>query len=88
LDFRIDHPVGWVVSEEPEAGLVTFTEPAGAGGYADNFNVSVGSVPEDLPARAYYEGEVTRLRDTLGEVEIIEVADLTIVGLPARGITL
>jgi hypothetical protein len=88
LQFEIDHPVGWVVSEEPESGLVTFTEPADAEGYTDNFNVSVGEVPEDFPAAAYYEGEVARLQDALGDVEILEVADISILGLPARGITL
>lgn len=88
LGFRIDHPVGWTVSEEPASGLVTFTEPADAEGYTDNFNVAVGAVPEDLPAVAYYEGEVSRLREKLGDIEILEEADVSITGLPAHGITL
>ncbi len=46
------------------------------------------NIPTDIPRTVYYEGEISRLRDTLPGVEILEVSDFSVDGVPARGVTL
>ena len=71
-----------------EDSLLQVSAPAPTDGFTPNFNVAVGDIPDDLPALAYFEGEIPRLEATLPDVEILEVANLTIDGAQARGITL
>lgn len=88
LGFAIDQPTGWTARLDTVDSLFEVTAPSAADGYIPNFNVNVGDLPADLPAVAYFEGEVSRLQETLPGVEILEVANVTVDGAPARGITL
>ncbi len=87
LGFTIDYPADWAVTEDPAAGIVTFTGPATGPGFNDNFNVVVGEV-QNLPPIAYYDAEVQRIQSVLPDAEILEVADVNIDGVLGRGITL
>ena len=88
LGFSIDQPLGWTAELDTEDSILQVSAPAPTDGFTPNFNVAVGDIPEELPAIAYFEGEIPRLRETLPDVEILEVANLTIDGAQARGITL
>jgi hypothetical protein len=88
LGFAIDQPTGWAAELDLEDSLLQVTSLTASDGFVPNFNVSVGDIPPELPAIAYFEGEIPRLEATLPGVEILEVANLTIDGAPARGITL
>ena len=88
LGFSIDQPLGWTAQLDIEDSLLEVTAPAPTDGFTPNFNVAVGDIPAELPAVAYFEGEIPRLQETLPNVEILEVANLTIDGAQARGITL
>lgn len=88
LGFSIDQPLGWTAQLDVEDSLLQVSAPAPTDGFTPNFNVTVGDIPEDLPAVAYFEGEISRLEATLPGVQILEVANLTIDGAQARGITL
>jgi hypothetical protein len=88
LGFSIDQPLGWTAQLDVEDSILQVTAPTPTDGFTPNFNVAVGDIPADLPAIAYFEGEISRLEATLPGVEILEVANLTIDGAPARGITL
>ncbi len=88
LGFSIDQPLGWTAQLDVEDSILQVTAPAPTDGFTPNFNVAVGDIPQELPAIAYFEGEVSRLEATLPGVEILEVANLTIDGAMARGITL
>jgi hypothetical protein len=88
LGFAIDQPTGWIAQVDLEDSLLQVTAPTASDGFVPNFNVSVGDIPTELPAIGYFEGEIPRLQATLPGVEILEVANLTIDGAPARGITL
>lgn len=87
LGFVIDQPTGWTARVDTNDSIFEATAPVATDGFVPNFNVSVGDIPADLPAIAYFEGEVPRLRETLPGVEILEVVNLTIDGAQARGIT-
>ncbi len=82
--FAIDHPPGWAVVSEP--GLVTFTAPEPVAGFTDNFNVSFGEVPDEQRA-AYYQGELARLREFFGPIEVKEDVDVSVGGVPGRALT-
>ncbi len=82
--FAIDHPAGWAVVSEP--GLVTFTAPEPVAGFTDNFNVSYGEVPDEQRA-AYYQGELARLREFFGPIEVKEDVDVSVGGVPGRALT-
>ncbi len=86
LGFSIDYPADWTVSEDDEAGIVTFTGPPVGPGFSDNFNVVVGEV-KDLPPLAYYEAETQRIRSVLPDAQILEQANVNIDGVVGRGIT-
>lgn len=88
LGFSIDQPTGWNAELDMEASILQVSAPTASDGFIPNFNVAVGDIPTDLPPIAYFEGEIPRLEATLPSVEILEVANLTIDGAPARGITL
>jgi hypothetical protein len=88
LGFSIDQPLGWTAQLDLEDSILQVTAPTPTDGFTPNFNVAVGDIPADLPAIAYFEGEISRLEATLPGVEILEVANLTIDGAMARGITL
>ena len=88
LGFSIDQPLGWTAQLDVEDSLLQVSAPAPTDGFTPNFNVAVGDIRDDLPAIAYFEGEIPRLEATLPDVEILEVANLTIDGAQARGITL
>ena len=88
LGFSIDQPLGWTAELDLDDSLLQVSAPAPTDGFTPNFNVAVGDIPDDLPPIAYFEGEIPRLQETLPEVEILEVVNLTIDGAPARGITL
>lgn len=84
LGFEIRYPQDW--SPRVERGLVTFTPPPQAPG--DLFNVAVADVPPDLPAAAYYMGEVGRLSKFLRGVRVVEEAEVEVAdGIKGRGIT-
>ena len=86
LGFSIDYPADWTVSEDAEAGIVTFTGPPVGPGFSDNFNVVVGEV-KDLSPLAYYETEVQRIQSVLPDAQILEQANVDIDGVVGRGIT-
>ena len=88
LGFSIDHPAGWTPILKVEEGILEVIAPEQRNGFVPNFNVTTGQIPEDIPRTAYYEGEIARLEDTLPDVEVLEVADVSVDGVPARGITL
>jgi hypothetical protein len=88
LGFTIDQPLGWTAELDVEDSILQVSAPVSTDGFTPNFNVAVGDIPEDLPAVAYFEGEISRLEATLPGVQILEVANLTIDGAQARGITL
>ena len=88
LGFSIDQPLGWTAQLDLEDSILQVSAPAPTDGFTPNFNVAVGDIPEDLPAIAYFEGEISRLEATLPGVEILEVVNLTVDGAMARGITL
>lgn len=88
LGFSIDHPTGWTSRLDLEDSILEVTAPVVSDGFLPNFNVSVGQLPDDLPAVAYFEGDVPKLEATLPEVEVLEVVNLTVDGAQARGITI
>ena len=88
LGFSIDQPLGWSADLDLDDSILQVSAPSPTDGFTPNFNVAVGDIPEELPAVAYFEGEIPRLEETLPGVEILEVANLTIDGARARGITL
>ena len=88
LGFSIDQPLGWTAQLDLEDSILQVSAPAPTDGFTPNFNVAVGDIPDELPAVAYFEGEIPRLQETLPNVEILEVVNLTVEGAPARGITL
>lgn len=88
LGFSIDQPLGWTAQLDLDDSILQVSAPAPTDGFTPNFNVAVGDIPDELPAVAYFEGEIPRLQETLPNVEILEVANLTIDGAQARGITL
>lgn len=88
LGFSIDHPTGWTSRLDVEDSILEVTAPVVSDGFLPNFNVSVGQLPDDLPAVAYFEGDIPKLEATLPEVEVLEVVDLTVDGAEARGITI
>ena len=88
LGFSIDQPLGWIAQLDLEDSILQVSAPAPTDGFTPNFNVAVGDIPAELPAVAYFEGEIPRLQETLPNVEILEVANLTVDGAQARGITL
>ncbi len=85
--FAVAYPQSWTVTEVFAEGLVGFTAPTGAT-LTPNFNVTVGEVPSEIPAVAYYEGEIERVRTSLENAEILEVADVNVDGVLGRGLTL
>ena len=87
LGFSIDQPLGWTAQLDLEDSILQVSAPAPTDGFTPNFNVAVGDIPDELPAVAYFEGEIPRLQETLPNVEILEVVNLTVDGAPARGIT-
>jgi len=88
LGFSIDQPLGWTAELDLEASILQVSAPVATDGFVPNFNVAVGDIPAELPVIAYFESEIPRLQSTLPQVEILEVADFTIDGARARGITL
>lgn len=88
LGFSIDQPTGWIAQLDEADSLLEVTAPSPSNGFTPNFNVAVGDIPTELPAIAYFEGEIPRLQETLPNVEILEVVNLNVDGAPARGITL
>lgn len=88
LGFSIDYPSGWTPRLDTENSILEVTAPVATDGFLPNFNVSVGQLPADLPAVAYFEGDIPKLEATLPEVEVLEVVNLTVEGAPARGITI
>lgn len=88
LGFSIAHPEGWSVTPSLGEGLVEFSAPLVSGGLTPNFNVATGRVADDVPAHVYYQGERSKLEANLPDVQVVEEADVTIDGVPARGITI
>jgi hypothetical protein len=88
LGFAIEYPAGWTVIPSPVEGLVGFTAPLGSDTIAPNFNVSTGSVPEEVSALDYYAVERDRLDAMLAELRVLEEVDINIDGYPGRGFTL
>ena len=86
--FAIGHPPDWSVSEVTAENLIGFTAPATASGLTPNFNVTITEVTSDLPATAYYEGEIERVTASLENAEILEVADVNVDGVIGRGLTI
>jgi hypothetical protein len=86
--FAIGHPPDWTVSEVTAENLIGFTAPAtGSSGLTPNFNITITDVTPDLPAAAYYEGEIERVTTSLENAEVLEVADVNIDGVIGRGLT-
>lgn len=85
--FAVAYPQSWTVTEVFAENLIGFTAPPGAT-LTPNFNVTVGEVSNEIPAIAYYEGEIERVRASLENVEILEVADVNVDGVVGRGLTL
>jgi hypothetical protein len=85
--FAVAYPASWTVTEVFAEDLIGFTAPEGAT-LTPNFNVTVGEVPVEVPAVAYYEGEIERVRTSLENAEILEVADVNVDGVVGRGLTL
>ncbi len=85
--FAVAYPQSWTVTEVFAENLIGFTAPAGAT-LTPNFNVTVGEVSNEMPAVAYYEGEIERVRTSLENAEILEVADVNVDGVLGRGLTL
>lgn len=85
--FAIAHPSDWTVTEVGAENLIGFTAPASATGLTPNFNVTVTEVTNGLSPVAYYEGEIDRVRNTLENAEILEVADVNVDGVIGRGLT-
>jgi hypothetical protein len=85
--FAVAYPQSWTVTEVFAEDLVGFTAPPGAT-MTPNFNVTVGEIPADIPAVAYYEGEIERVRTSLANAEILEIADVNVDGVIGRGLTL
>lgn len=88
LGFVVDYPSDWVPFLKLDESILEVIAPAPLNGFVPNFNVTTGEIPTEIPRSVYYEGEISRLRDTLPGVEILEVSDLSVDGVPARGITL
>lgn len=86
--FAIAHPRDWQVIEVDAENLVGFTAPSGGDALTPNFNVTVTEVDPELPAVAYYEGEIERVTTALENAEILEVADVNVDGVIGRGLTL
>lgn len=86
--IAIDYPTGWVVTEVEAENLVGFTAPQSPDSLAPNFNITVTEVSDDLPAVAYYEGEIERVETSLENAEILEVANVDVDGVVGRGLTL
>lgn len=86
--FAIAHPPDWEVVEVDAENLVGFTAPSGGEAMTPNFNVTVTEVDPNLPAVAYYEGEVERVTTALANAEVLEVADVNVDGVIGRGLTL
>ena len=85
--FAVAHPVDWTVTEVAAENIIGFTAPSSNSAMTPNFNVAVNQVSENLPAVAYYEGEIERVRTALENAEIIEVADVNVDGVIGRGLT-
>lgn len=85
--FAVAHPSNWTVTEVAAENLIGFTAPP-TGGMTPNFNVTINEIPADLPAVAYYEGEIERVTTSLENAEILEVADVNVDGVIGRGLTL
>lgn len=86
--FAIAHPQDWRVTEVDAENLVGFTAPSGGDVLVPNFNVTVTEVDPELPAVAYYEGEIERVTTALENAEVLEVADVNVDGVIGRGLTL
>ena len=88
LGFSIGYPAGWAAAENIEQGLFEATAPESVDGFLPNFNVVVNELPAEIPASTFFEAKVAEYRDALPDVEILEVANLSLDDGPARGITL
>ncbi|MDX1447652.1 MAG: PsbP-related protein [Acidimicrobiia bacterium] len=86
--FAIAYPQDWTVTEVDAENLVGFTAPSGGTALTPNFNVTVTDVDPELPATAYYEGEIERVSTALENAEILEVANVNVDGVLGRGLTL
>lgn len=87
LGFEVDHPSSWTPVLKVDEGILEVIAPEAQNGFVPNFNVVTGQIPVDIPRAAYYEGEIARLEETLPDVQILEVANVGVDGIPARGIT-
>lgn len=87
LGFEVDHPSDWTPVLKVDEGILEVIAPEAQSGFVPNFNVVTGQIPVEIPRTAYYEGEVARLEETLPDVQILEVANVGVDGIPARGIT-
>lgn len=87
LGFEIDHPADWTPVLKVDEGILEVIAPEAQSGFVPNFNVVTGQIPVEIPRTAYYEGEIGRLEETLPDVQVLEVADVEVDGVPARGIT-
>jgi hypothetical protein len=85
--FAVAHPADWTVVEVTAENIIGFTAPANPSAMTPNFNVAVNQVPEDLPPVAYYEGEIERVRASLENAEVLEVANVNVDGVIGRGLT-
>ena len=87
--FSIAYPGDWKVTEVPAENLIGFTAPTtGAQSLTPNFNLTITDVTEDLPPVAYYEGEIERVKTSLENADILEVANVNVDGVMGRGLTL
>lgn len=86
LRFRISTPADWGVNRDVGGMRLVASSPrvSPEDTFKENVNVTLEGVPADVSPQQYVEGQMILLQQGFAEMVVLEAADHTLGGRPAR----